>query len=681
MNKTKYISKFVFNYLLLIIILTLAELIFRALSGFAILDWASLRIFIGLNIISIIISLLTSLLNEKVSRIVTLIVGFALSIYTFLQIGFVNYLGVYISFGVSSQGGAVKEYIGEFLASFSWTYYLILLPTLLMVLLLIIFRKKLKYFEFTRKSRFYLIFVGIILVVLSLTYRYTLVAKYMQDPLQQVTNKELAKEATIPSLTIKEFGTIGYGILDVKGRFSPIQEEEVPEIEEGPKKPEEITDNSRIIDDRAWNEVISKETNSTYNSLNKFFIGRDITDKNDYTGLFEDKNLIIIMMESVNDIIINEKYYPNFYKLYTEGWHFSNNYSPRSSCATGDNEMSGMTGLYSIHDACTANKYKENKYYEALFNLFNNKGYKTSSMHDYTEAYYKRSIIHPNMGSQKFYGVQSLKMPYYTEYGEWASDEDFMKRFLTVIDKYEEGTKFMTWLTTVSTHQPYSFESPYGDMYLNVFKNEKYNAATKRYMSKLKVLDNSLGILINGLEERNILEDTIIVLFADHYPYGLAKTNIEKVLGYDVNKDSVADKTPFVIYNPKLEAKEYKEFNTFMNLTPTMANLFNLDYDPRLYLGHDVFSKDHENYVVFSDGSWKNEHAYYSAANSKVAYYDDYYSEEDVKKINSSLKIDMQMSTLAIKKNYFAYLDKLLKKYKPIEAPIEEENVEMVNNE
>ena len=230
MNKTKYISKFVFNYLLLIIILTLAELIFRALSGFAILDWASLRIFIGLNIISIIISLLTSLLNEKVSRIVTLIVGFALSIYTFLQIGFVNYLGVYISFGVSSQGGAVKEYIGEFLASFSWTYYLILLPTLLMVLLLIIFRKKLKYFEFTRKSRFYLIFVGIILVVLSLTYRYTLVAKYMQDPLQQVTNKELAKEATIPSLTIKEFGTIGYGILDVIGRFSPIVEDEVPDI-------------------------------------------------------------------------------------------------------------------------------------------------------------------------------------------------------------------------------------------------------------------------------------------------------------------------------------------------------------------------------------------------------------------------------------------------------------------
>ena len=168
--------------------------------------------------------------------------------------------------------------------------------------------------------------------------------------------------------------------------------------------PEEITDNSRIIDDRAWKETIQNEKNSTFNNLNKYFINRDITDKNDYTGLFEGKNLIVIMMESVNDIIINEEYYPNFYKLYSEGWHFSNNYSPRNSCATGNNEMSGMISLYSINDSCTANKYKANTYYEAIFNLFNNSGYETTSMHNYTESYYRRSTIHPNMGSKKYYG-------------------------------------------------------------------------------------------------------------------------------------------------------------------------------------------------------------------------------------------------------------------------------------
>ena len=35
-----------------------------------------------------------------------------------------------------------------------------------------------------------------------------------------------------------------------------------------------------------------------------------------------------------------------FYKMYSEGLTFTNNYSPRNSCATGNNEFSAMTGLY-----------------------------------------------------------------------------------------------------------------------------------------------------------------------------------------------------------------------------------------------------------------------------------------------------------------------------------------------
>ena len=88
-------------------------------------------------------------------------------------------------------------------------------------------------------------------------------------------------------------------------------------------------------------------------------------------ALFKDKNLIVVMMESVNDVIYNEEYFPNFYKLATEGWYFENNYSPRNSCATGNNEFSAMTGLYSIYNSCTSNVYVKNTYYEAIFNLFN----------------------------------------------------------------------------------------------------------------------------------------------------------------------------------------------------------------------------------------------------------------------------------------------------------------------
>ena len=47
-------------------------------------------------------------------------------------------------------------------------------------------------------------------------------------------------------------------------------------------------------------------------------------------------------------------------KMYNEGWHWTNNYSPRNSCATGNNEFSALTSLYSIYNTCTSNVYKNN---------------------------------------------------------------------------------------------------------------------------------------------------------------------------------------------------------------------------------------------------------------------------------------------------------------------------------
>ena len=673
-KKSSYFNKFLGNYLILVINLILGELLFRIFNKLPLLDWANIRILIGINLIAIIFAAIASLFSKKVSRIITIIIAIITSVYTFLQIGFYNYLGVYMSFGTSSQLGAVKDYVVEFLSSLDWTYYLILLPVITTIILLIINRKRLVLPKYQRKNAFYLSFLAVITAILTVSYSFSLTAAFMQNPLQQVSNEELIKYPSVPSIAIKEFGTITYGFLDIKALFMEKPEEVIEYVEPTEKEEEPVTDYSRLIDDTAWEQLIANETSKTKNNLNNYFINRDITSKNDYTGLFEDKNLIVIMMESVNDMLINEEYFPNFYNLYTNGWRFTNNYSPRNSCATGNNEMSGMTGLYSINDSCTANKYKNNTYYEAIFNLFNEKGYYTSSMHNFTEGYYRRSVIHKNMGSSKYYGVQALKIPYKVEYGIWASDEDFFAKYLEILDQNEEGTKFMTWLTTVSSHQPYSVSSPYGDLYLDVFKDSDHNKTTKRYLSKLKVLDNAIGILIEGLKERELLDDTVILLFADHYPYGLAKSNITKDLGYDVSVDQLADKTPLVIYNPSLESKEFTQYSSYMNITPTLANLFNLNYDPRLYFGQDLLSEEYQSITVFADGSWKNEHVFYNAANSKVTYYDDVYTIDDIKKISNDVAMQLKMSTLAIKNNYFSYLNKGLEKYKVVEEPVVEEN-------
>ena len=652
------------NYIILIVFMTILEIAFRAISNIPIFNLALLRVFIGLNFIALITSFILSWMDRKYSKFFVIILCLIYTVYAFFQMGFNNFIGVYASVNSSSQLGAVTDYIREFLISFLPKFYLIFIPFILLVAYFIFLDK---FTELKLNKKFVLkshikyepgirtISIILVLVALGVVYHETLVNDAFQDDLQTTSNEDLFKYPSIPSLAINQFGVITFGLLDIKSLYV-----DPPETYIFDATDDNISfDVDREFDDTLWQEVIEDEDDETLNMISNYLMSSTITDYNEYTGLFEGKNLIMIMMESVNEIFINPDLYPNFYKLYSGGLTFTNNYSPRNSCATGNNEFSAMTGLYSIQNNCTANVYRNNEYFTSIFNLFNESGYRTLSMHDYTEAYYYRSIIHANMGSGAYYGVEDLGIPYSNEYRNWASDEDF---FASAMDITLDGSSepFMLWLTTVSSHQPFSLSSIEGDKYLSITEGTNYPMDLRRYMSKLKTLDNALGILLERLETEGILDDTVIVLFGDHYPYGLSDDTINQVLDYDL-KDYERERTPLVIYNSEIAHAEIDKYTSYVNLTPTIANLFNLDYDPRLYMGSDVLSDEYLNVVAFADGSWKNELAYYNAATSEITYYvENSYTLDEIRAINETITNKMQISSLIIENDYYTYLDNAL---------------------
>ena len=672
------------NYFLLTITLFASEIIFRWVLKIPVFDWALLRIFVGINIISLILSAIFSLFGRIVSNVLCFIVALASTIYGIAQVGFYNYLGVYLSFGTSSQVGAVKDYIMDYLQSFTWKYWLIAIPLVLMLLFYILFDHRIKVLERNdeidfsdkfnsedrkkqndalrkKKKRSARINSKINAVIIAAAlcgvYYYLLGAKFMENEIQLKTTKELFRNPDIPNIAVSVFGYNGYVLLDVKGLvIHPVEAEEGEEFAETYVKEEQIaSDYTRYIDDSLWEEVIKNESNKNYKKLSNYFISQSITDKNDFTGIFKDKNLIVIMMESTTNIVLDERYFPNMHKLYTEGWSWENSFSPRNSCSTGNNEMSGMTSLYTINNSCTANIYKNNKYPEALLNLFVNAGYTTSSYHNYTEQYYARKTYHPNMGSQHFYGVQELGIQYSNVYQEWPSDVELVDKVLEITEKQD---KYAVWITSVSAHQPYTQSSTLGDKHLDLFKDSGYNTSLKRYMSKLYEFDLAIGELLKGLEQQGKLDNTVIVLYSDHYPYGLTTSTLNSYFDYDVTKNLEVDRTPFIIYNSTVTPQIYKEYTSYMNITPTVANLFDLKYDPRLYAGTDLLSKTYDGRVYFADGSWKDSKAFYNASTGKIVYNNsnDTYTAEEIKKINTTIKNKISMSNLAIKTNYFNYL-------------------------
>lgn len=671
------------NYMILVVFFSLLEISFRLISGISLNNIALLRIFIGVNFVSILLSFILSWFNKLISKILVLLVSFALSAYTFFQIGFNNFIGVYASVNTKSQLGAVKDYIIDFFASFKGTYYLAFIPFILLIIYYL-FLDKLT--EKRIDKRFPLktnimfepgirtITSILVLTFTGFLYYTSLDASFMQNKLQTISNKELFAYPSIASTTINQFGVLGFGFLDIKSTMVEAPSKVIYTAFENNGKDNSNTESKREIDDTILDEIIKNEKNTTLNNINNYIKNKDITDYNSHTGMFEGKNVIVIMMESTNDIIINKDLYPNFYKLYSEGISFKNNYSPRNSCATGNNEFSGMTGLYTIQNNCTANIFSNNTYFTSIFNIFKNAGYRATSMHDYTEQYYVRNIIHKNLGSEAYYNANDLNIKYYNEYKNWASDEDFMNAAMDITLNDTSDKPFMLWLTTVSGHQPYKVSSVEGDKYLSITEGTDYSMEVRRYMSKLKTFDNGLGILLDKLKASGKLDDTVIVMYGDHYPYGLKNKDISSVLTYDLD-DYEVERVPMVIYNSTIKSEVVEKYSSYINLTPTLANLFNLDYDPRYYMGTDVFSDDYLNMVAFADGSWKNADVYYNASSGSIKYYtSNEYTTDELIRINNIVTNRMQISESIIRNNYFNYLENKINSYNYVNATEREEN-------
>lgn len=671
------------NYMILVVFFSLLEISFRLISGISLNNIALLRIFIGVNFVSILLSFILSWFNKLISKILVLLVSFALSAYTFFQIGFNNFIGVYASVNTKSQLGAVKDYIIDFFASFKATYYLAFIPFILLIIYYLFLdkltEKKIdKRFPLKTNIMFEpgirTITSILVLTFTGFLYYTSLDASFMQNKLQTISNKELFAYPSIASTTINQFGVLGFGFLDIKSTMVEAPSKVIYTAFENNGKDNNNSESKREIDDTILDEIIKNEKDTTLNNINNYIKNKDITDYNSHTGMFEGKNVIVIMMESTNDIIINKDLYPNFYKLYSEGISFKNNYSPRNSCATGNNEFSGMTGLYTIQNNCTANIFSNNTYFTSIFNIFKNAGYRATSMHDYTEQYYVRNIIHKNLGSEAYYNANDLNIKYYNEYKNWASDEDFMNAAMDITLNDTSDKPFMLWLTTVSGHQPYKVSSVEGDKYLSITEGTDYSMEVRRYMSKLKTFDNGLGILLDKLKASGKLDDTVIVMYGDHYPYGLKNKDISSVLTYDLD-DYEVERVPMVIYNSTIKSEVVEKYSSYINLTPTLANLFNLDYDPRYYMGTDVFSDDYLNMVAFADGSWKNADVYYNASSGSVKYYtSNEYTTDELIRINNIVTNRMQISESIIRNNYFNYLDNKIKSYNYVNATEREDN-------
>jgi phosphoglycerol transferase MdoB-like AlkP superfamily enzyme len=307
------------------------------------------------------------------------------------------------------------------------------------------------------------------------------------------------------------------------------------------------------------------------------------------------------MIETGDDWLLTKEDMPTLYKLKNEGLNFTNRYAPFFYAGyTINSEFAANTGYYLVDDF---NDYLNNYYPYSLPNLFKKADYVVNSFHMNSGNFYNRDVLHNSLGYEHYYGnynTQEYKDKGYNYANDisWIDNDETYNLLVPKTDK-----KFMSFLVTYSMHLPFFNNG----MCEQAVRNEKimYKPWEKKEEICLRYLafqtDEMIRKLLKRLEEDKMLDDVVLVLFADHDAYGFSDKNyLSEVKG--TNNIYLQQKTPLIIWSKDIKHEDIDILMDTADLVPTIANMFGLEYDSKFYLSTDVFSNNHDNYVYFSSG-------------------------------------------------------------------------------
>ena len=350
---------------------------------------------------------------------------------------------------------------------------------------------------------------------------------------------------------------------------------------------------------------IPKNNSKEINIINEYFDNhKRFASTNEMSNIFEGKNLVFVVCESLNDWAINEEFTPTLYKMAHEGIYGTNYYSPVFTNSTVDAEYILNTGMVSSIDyGNVAYVFNENHYPLSMANLFKDKGYKTVAFHNNSGDFYNRYDYYDILGYDKFYDSHDLdiKMPAHFGY-DWPLDSELFEKASNILISDYKDNNFLAYIMTVATH------TPYDDNRVELKNNYEYvkeklecNSEVQYYFAAAMDLDKGVKEMIESFEKEGILDNTVFVFVGDHYGYGMYH---DLMWEYDIEDKGDFHKihqVPMIIWNSTMEEpKEMNQLISNFEIYPTVSNMFGLDYNLTYCFGNDIFDYQ-ENTILFGE--------------------------------------------------------------------------------
>lgn len=462
-----------------------------------------------------------------------------------------------------------------------------------------------------------------------------------------------------PTLNVKKFGLLDSSYLSVKRLIFGFNEKD--------DSSEDILTNKKTVlagtTTIKYNEtnidfttLIKNETNNQIKTIHEYFSNQTPTEKNKFTSLFKDKNVIFIVAESFDEIAIDKDLTPTLYELKNNGIKFNNYFAPKYPASTADGEyMLEWATLpiigddYSLIDMV----YNTNPY--LLPRILKNNNYKTYVYHNYFGYYnYRKKYFSTlNFDGMKYCG-EGIDTKCDRFHG---SDVDMMNQ---TIDDYIKEDKFFAYYITLSGHGSYDSSNFVALKHMDKVNNLNIPIKLKYYLAANIDFDIAMNKLVTKLKETKKLDDTVIVISSDHSPYYLTNSEVNTLSSIDRDNKFDRNRGSLIIYNSSLKDKvEVNKYAMNIDVLPTVLNMLGLEYDSKIMIGKDIMAPNTPGLVIFPDQSWANNDGAYDASSKQfISYLNKDVDSKYIEGITNEVKNKYQISTSMQYSDYYKYIFK-----------------------
>lgn len=374
--------------------------------------------------------------------------------------------------------------------------------------------------------------------------------------------------------------------------------------------------NSNILSSINHIEILSEHINDIFVNINSERVLADTVEKRDkikndvldiidknvgksksnkYNGIAEGRNLIVVQMESFQNLFINKKYNgneitPNLNKLIKgESLYFPNYYQSIGKGNTSDAEFTTMNSIYPVIEGESYRLYQDNTY-NGLPWLLRDKGYSTSVFHGYKASFWNRENAYVNQGFETFYSEEKLDMTEKVGFG--LTDKEMFKQAVAIL-KEKESKPFFSFMITLTNHTPYALPSDLIDFEL---LDKDKDTMFGHYIQSVHYTDEAIGVLIEELKKAGLYDNTIIAFYGDHHGLNVemedVKESVEDYLGIKYDYDNMCN-VPLIINIPNSGISETIDtVGGQVDFLPTIANLMGIEIDNSYIFGEDIINVD-----------------------------------------------------------------------------------------